>query len=106
MQEDSWRGGFLLVALEKYLKFDMKSKMKFLRDMEAGDGFTSTMMTQEFEGSTTMVPQVRLSDFFKLFSGTQYIVVTLLTSSCWLLTSLALQTQRRMICHGTFKLAE
>jgi predicted acylesterase/phospholipase RssA len=27
-QEDSWRGGFLLAALEMYLKCDMKAKMR------------------------------------------------------------------------------
>lgn len=63
-QEASWRGGFALAALEMYLKNDMKSKFIFLRDMEAAVGFTSTMMTQEFHGSTTIVPQVRLPDFF------------------------------------------
>lgn len=63
-QEASWRGGFLLAALEMYLKNDMKAKFVFLRDIEAMIGFTSTMMTQEFHGSTTIVPQVQLRDFF------------------------------------------
>jgi predicted acylesterase/phospholipase RssA len=68
MQEDSWRGGFVLAALEMYLKNDMKAKMRFLRDVEAGVSFTSSMMVQEFEGSTTIVPQVRFVDYFRLFS--------------------------------------
>jgi len=34
-QETSWRGGFLLAALEMYLKNDMKSKFVFLRDLDA-----------------------------------------------------------------------
>lgn len=67
MQEDSWRGGFVLAALEMYLKNDMKGKMKFLRDVEAGVSFTSSMMVQEFEGSTTIVPQVSFFDYFRLF---------------------------------------
>mmetsp|Transcript_84436 Transcript_84436/g.126583 ORF Transcript_84436/g.126583 Transcript_84436/m.126583 type:complete len:302 (+) Transcript_84436:1-906(+) len=67
-QEASWRGGFALAALEMYLKNDMKSKFIFLRDVEAAVGFTSTMMTQTFHGSTTIVPQVRFRDFFTLFS--------------------------------------
>lgn len=67
MQEDSWRGGFVLAALEMYLKNDMKGKMKFLRDVEAGVSFTSSMMVQEFEGSTTIVPQVNFFDYFRLF---------------------------------------
>lgn len=67
-QEGSWRGGFLLAALEMYLKNDMKAKFVFLNDLEAAVGFTSTMMTQQFHGSTTIVPHVRLQDFFTLFS--------------------------------------
>jgi predicted acylesterase/phospholipase RssA len=65
-QEASWRGGFLLAALELYLKNDMKAKFVFLRDLEAAVGFTSTMMTQEYVGSTTIVPQVKISDYFRV----------------------------------------
>jgi predicted acylesterase/phospholipase RssA len=65
-QEASWRGGFLLAALEMYLKVDMKSKMRFLNDLEAAVGFTSTMFTQEFLGSTTIVPKVRFADYFQV----------------------------------------
>lgn len=67
-QEDSWRGGFLLAALQMYLKNDMRAKFVFLHDVEAAVGFTSTMMTQDFEGSTTIVPNVRFRDFFTLFT--------------------------------------
>jgi hypothetical protein len=63
-----WRGGFLLAALEMYLKTDMKAKMCFLNDVEAAVGFTSTMMTQDFVGSTTIVPRTSFGDFFKLFT--------------------------------------
>ncbi|KAL3921058.1 MAG: hypothetical protein SGILL_002949 [Bacillariaceae sp.] len=66
--ETSWRGGFLLSALEMYLKNDMKAKFVFLRDLDAAVSFTGTMLTQSFEGSTTIVPHVRLRDFFTLFS--------------------------------------
>jgi hypothetical protein len=65
----AWRGGFLLAALEMYLKTDMKAKMCFLHDVEAAVGFTSTMMTQEFVGSTTIVPKTRFVDFFRLFKN-------------------------------------
>jgi hypothetical protein len=58
----------VLAALEMYLKNDMKAKMRFLRDVEAGVSFTSSMMVQEFEGSTTIVPQVGFLDYFRLFS--------------------------------------
>ena len=70
----SWRGGFLLSALELYLKIDMKAKFQFLADLEAAVGFTSTLMTQnnwgndKNEGLTTMVPQVAFQDYFKLIS--------------------------------------
>lgn len=66
---DSWRGGFLLSALELYLKSDMRAKFHFLNDLEAAVGFTSTLMTQTYEGSTTLVPQVALIDYFKLFTN-------------------------------------
>lgn len=67
-QETSWRGGFLLAALEMYLKNDMKAKFVFLDDLDAAVSFTGTMMTQSFVGTTTIVPKVELRDFFVLFS--------------------------------------
>ena len=67
-QETSWRGGFLLAALEMYLKNDMRAKFVFLQDLDAAVSFTGTMMTQSFVGTTTIVPQVELRDFFTLFS--------------------------------------
>jgi predicted acylesterase/phospholipase RssA len=66
--EASWRGGFLLAALEMYLLNDMKSKFRFLHEAEAAVGFTSAMMAQEFVGSITIVPQVQFTDYFRLFS--------------------------------------
>ena len=67
-REDAWRGGFLLSALELYLKSDMKAKFQFLNDIESSVGFTSTLFTQRYEGSTTIVPQVCLKDYTQLFS--------------------------------------
>ena len=69
MQKDSWKGGFLLAALELYLKSDMRAKFYFLNDLEVAVGFTSTMMTQEFSGTTTIVPRVSFFDYFRLFSN-------------------------------------
>jgi len=69
VRDDSWRGGFLLSALEMYLKNDMRSKFHFLNDLEVAVGFTSTMMTQTYSGTTTIVPQVCLKDFFLLFDN-------------------------------------
>ena len=57
-----------LSALELYLKLMMKAKMKFVNELEAAVGFTGTLMTQEHEGSTTIVPQAHLVDYFKLMS--------------------------------------
>lgn len=71
-RETAWRGGFLLSALEQYLKSDMKAKFQFLNDIEAAVGFTSTMMIQHFVGSTTIVPQVSLIDYFQLMSDPSY----------------------------------
>jgi hypothetical protein len=51
-----------------YLKNDMKAKFVFLNDLEAAVGFTSTLMTQEYEGSTTIVPEVSFFDYFKVES--------------------------------------
>ena len=69
MAQDSWRGGFLLAALEMYLKSDMKAKFIFLNELEAAVSFTGTMMTQQqYGGTTTIVPQVSFSDYFVLFS--------------------------------------
>jgi len=50
-----------------FLKNDMKAKFVFLNEIEAAVGFTATMLTQEFVGSTTIVPQVSFWDYFRLF---------------------------------------
>jgi len=75
--EHSWRGGFLLATLEMYLKNDMKAKFRFLNDMEAAVGFTTSLFTQEFHGSTTLVPQVKLIDFTKVSKASQSASVLL-----------------------------
>ena len=65
MRDDSWRGGFLLSALEIYLKNDMRSKFHFLNNVDVAVGFTSTMMTQaSYSGTTTIVPDTCLKDYF------------------------------------------
>lgn len=55
-----------MTALEMYLKNDMRAKFRFLDELEAAVGFTSTMFHQEFGGSTTIVPQVSFWDYFKV----------------------------------------
>jgi len=70
VRDDSWRGGFLLSAMELYLKNDMRAKFHFLNDLNAAVSFTSTMMTQQtYGGSTTIVPQVVFQDYFQLFTN-------------------------------------
>lgn len=50
-----------------YLKNDMRSKFNLLNDLEVAIGFTSTMMAQQtYSGTTTIVPQVCLLDYFKV----------------------------------------
>lgn len=66
VREHSWRGGFLLSALELYLKSDIRAKFRFLDEVEAAVGFTSTLTTQTYGGSTTIVPQVSIQDYFKV----------------------------------------
>lgn len=66
VREHSWRGGFLLSSLELYLKTDIRAKFRFLNEVEAAIGFTSTMTTQTYGGDTTIVPQVSLIDYFKV----------------------------------------
>lgn len=82
-QEASWRGGFLLAALEMYLKNDMKAKNVFLKDIEAALGFTSTMMTQEFHGSTTIVPDSQLSDYLTVSKAKRFLGSACMTQLCW-----------------------
>lgn len=66
VREHSWRGGFLLSSLELYLKTDVRAKFRFLDEVEAALGFTSTMTTQTYGGTTTIVPQVSFLDYFKV----------------------------------------
>ena len=56
----------MLSALELYLKSDMRAKFQFLKDIDVALGFTSTLMTQQFHGTTTIVPQVSFMDFFRI----------------------------------------
>jgi len=62
----SRRGGYLLSGIELYLKMDMRNKLGFLKEVGAVDGFTSNLMTQNFSGTATIVPQVSLLDFLKV----------------------------------------
>jgi predicted acylesterase/phospholipase RssA len=63
--EASWRGGYLLAALEVYLKTAIRSRMKFLNEMGA-DRLLARGFDQDFHGSATLVPQVRPPDYLKV----------------------------------------
>lgn len=52
-------------------KSDMRAKFHFLNDVEAAVGFTSTLMTQVYGGTTTIVPQVKLIDYIKVTNSSQ-----------------------------------
>jgi len=70
LQHDSWRGGFLLSALEMYIKNDMRAKFRFLDDLEAAVGFTSSLFTQSsYGGQTTIVPELGLPFYLKIFTN-------------------------------------
>jgi predicted acylesterase/phospholipase RssA len=60
-QEEGWRGGYLLSALEAYLKIHLKVKFQFLEALGERVGFT-----QDFHGSVTLIPHVKLIDYLKV----------------------------------------
>mmetsp|Transcript_11404 Transcript_11404/g.17251 ORF Transcript_11404/g.17251 Transcript_11404/m.17251 type:complete len:131 (-) Transcript_11404:1020-1412(-) len=47
----------------------MRAKFVFLDELDAAVGFTSTLMTQIYHGSTTIVPQISISDYFVLIEN-------------------------------------
>ena len=67
--EDAWHGGFVLAAAELYLRSDMLNKLQWLRDIDATPGWTGRILTQNFEGSATIMPNLQLRDYFHVFSN-------------------------------------
>ncbi|KAH8057752.1 hypothetical protein JL721_9680 [Aureococcus anophagefferens] len=67
--EDAWRGGFVLAALELYLRTDMVNKLKFLADIDASPGWSGKMFAQSFEGTITITPRLAPVDYLNLFSN-------------------------------------
>ncbi|CAF4766344.1 unnamed protein product [Rotaria sp. Silwood1] len=68
----AYRGGFLLAAIELLLKEDMKKNLRVLGMLDLlpavfGQDW-SFLFLQEFQGQITMVPHVRLIDYFLLIS--------------------------------------
>lgn len=66
-EHESWRGGFILGALETFLKIDMISKFHFLGEIDAPDLLMPpATITQSFAGSTTMVPSTSMIDYLRV----------------------------------------
>ncbi|BFZ58208.1 hypothetical protein PYCC9005_005270 [Savitreella phatthalungensis] len=67
-----WRGGFIGSALEQFIKHDLLKWLKVLRDLEllprpTGTDWSSVFL-QKFDGTITIWPQSRLSDFPRILS--------------------------------------
>ncbi|PRP82471.1 hypothetical protein PROFUN_09718 [Planoprotostelium fungivorum] len=65
-----WRGGFVVSALEQFLKLDMMRWLRFLRNMDLVPSFigqdSSLLFLQKFHGTCTMYPTPVLSDYLKI----------------------------------------
>ncbi len=67
-----WRGGYLMSAIEHYLKLDMNKWLRFIRHAELlprplGQDW-SQLWLQEFSGTTTLWPKSSPSDFYHILS--------------------------------------
>ncbi|CED83697.1 patatin-domain-containing protein [Phaffia rhodozyma] len=67
-----WRGGFLLSAMEQYLKLELNKNFKVIRDLELmptmlGQDWSSVFL-QKFEGSITIWPKTRAWDWLRLLT--------------------------------------
>ncbi|POW05747.1 hypothetical protein PSTT_09536, partial [Puccinia striiformis] len=66
-----WRGGFLLSALEQFLKLELVKNLRVIRDLEllpaefGGQTFTAVFL-QRFEGNVTIWPQSLFTDLVKI----------------------------------------
>ncbi|GAA5927972.1 hypothetical protein JCM3775_002778 [Rhodotorula graminis] len=71
-QGRGWRGGFLLAAAEGYCKIELVKWFRVIRDLElmpelAGQNWSGVFL-QKFEGSVTIWPKSRFSDWFRLLT--------------------------------------
>lgn len=67
-----WRGGFLGSAVEQYVKLDMAKWLKVARHLEllprvVGQDWSGVWL-QRFEGSVTVWPKTRVSDWWRILS--------------------------------------
>ncbi|PLW25342.1 hypothetical protein PCANC_24943 [Puccinia coronata f. sp. avenae] len=66
-----WRGGFILSALEQYMKIELVKNLRVIRDLEllpaelGGQTFTAVFL-QRFEGTVTIWPHTRLKDLLNI----------------------------------------
>ena len=67
-----WRGGFLGSATEQYLKLDLTKWLKVLRHLELLPRYAeqdwSNIWLQRFDGTITIWPRSRVSDFWHILS--------------------------------------
>ncbi|WOO77576.1 Patatin-like phospholipase domain-containing protein [Vanrija pseudolonga] len=67
-----WRGGFILSALESYIKLDLSKHFKVIRDLDLMPQILqsdwSGVFLQRFSGDLTITPRTTLRDWFNLLS--------------------------------------
>ncbi|EIN10649.1 patatin-domain-containing protein [Punctularia strigosozonata HHB-11173 SS5] len=67
-----WRGNYLLSAAEQWLKLELTKNFKVIRDLELlpqllGQDWSSVFL-QRFDGTVTIWPRARFTDFFRILS--------------------------------------
>lgn len=67
-----WRGGFILSALESYIKLDLSKHFKVIRDLDLLPQILqsdwSGVFLQRFSGDLTLTPRSTFGDWFRLLS--------------------------------------
>ncbi|AAW43621.2 lipid particle protein, putative [Cryptococcus deneoformans JEC21] len=67
-----WRGGFILSALESYIKLDLSKHFKVIRDLDLMPQILqsdwSGVFLQRFSGDLTLTPRSTIGDWFHILS--------------------------------------
>ena len=67
-----WRGGFILSALESYIKLDLTKHFKVIRDLDLLPQLLqsdwSGVFLQRFSGDLTLTPRSTVSDWMRILS--------------------------------------
>ncbi|WWC73532.1 uncharacterized protein I206_107504 [Kwoniella pini CBS 10737] len=67
-----WRGGFILSALESYIKLDLSKHFKVIRDLDLMPQILqsdwSGVFLQRFSGDLTLTPRTTIRDWFSILS--------------------------------------